>query len=69
VECWLSSGDSNVVAVHCKGGKGRTGAMICALLIHFDLFEDARDSLEYFGQRRTDKNVSRRFQARAHLGD
>ena len=50
------------MAIHCKGGKGRTGTMICILLIELGLFEDAANSLEYFGQRRTDKNVSEKFQ-------
>lgn len=51
-----------MVAVHCKGGKGRTGTMICVLLVELGLFADAAGSLEYFGQRRTDRNVSKRFQ-------
>jgi len=51
-----------VVAIHCKGGKGRTGTMICAVLIDMGLFQDASESLQYFGQRRTDLNVSNQFQ-------
>lgn len=51
-----------MVSLHCKGGKGRTGTMICAVLIDMGLFNNARDSLQYFGQRRTDLNVSQQFQ-------
>ena len=32
---WLEAHADNVVAVHCKAGKGRTGLMVCCLLIHF----------------------------------
>jgi hypothetical protein len=33
VQSWLAKHPKNVVAVHCKGGKGRTGVMVCAWLI------------------------------------
>ena len=62
---WLNGGNKDrerVVALHCKGGKGRTGTMICAILIDMGLFRDAAESLQYFGQRRTDLNVSNQFQ-------
>lgn len=65
VQAWLQGAPedrSRVVALHCKGGKGRTGTMICAVLINQNLFEDAGDTLEYFGQRRTDLNVASKFQ-------
>ena len=38
---WLKEDEKNIVAVHCKGGKGRTGTMICTWLIHTELFDDA----------------------------
>jgi len=64
VKDWLQGGGGRkrVVALHCKGGKGRTGTMICAILIDKGLFKGAMDTLQYFGQRRTDLNVSEQFQ-------
>uniref|UniRef100_A0A672HBI9 Transmembrane phosphatase with tensin homology n=1 Tax=Salarias fasciatus TaxID=181472 RepID=A0A672HBI9_SALFA len=41
---------------------GRTGTMICTWLIDSDQFESAQDSLDYFGERRTDKSRSSKFQ-------
>ncbi|CAM1319655.1 TPTE2 (predicted) [Pycnogonum litorale] len=62
VQKWLDHDESNVIAVHCKGGKGRTGTMICVWLIHCNLFESAETSLDYFGDRRTDLEVGTKFQ-------
>ena len=62
VDAFLAENAENVVAVHCKGGKGRTGTMICVLLVHLGIFADAATSLEYFGQRRTDHAVDTKFQ-------
>lgn len=62
VRMWLAEDEQNVIAVHCKGGKGRTGTMICTYLIHTELFQAAEDSLNYFGERRTDRKVGKTFQ-------
>ena len=38
---WLEADQDNVIAVHCKGGKGRTGTMICTWLVESGAFEQA----------------------------
>ncbi|XP_042886279.1 phosphatidylinositol 3,4,5-trisphosphate 3-phosphatase TPTE2-like isoform X2 [Penaeus japonicus] len=62
VKSWMEKDEKNVMAVHCKGGKGRTGTMICVFLIDLGIFRDAEHCLGYFGDRRTDKNVAKKFQ-------
>uniref|UniRef100_A0A665TVP5 Phosphatidylinositol 3,4,5-trisphosphate 3-phosphatase TPTE2-like n=1 Tax=Echeneis naucrates TaxID=173247 RepID=A0A665TVP5_ECHNA len=62
VRDWMSADPKNIIAIHCKGGKGRTGTMVCTWLIDSDQFENAQDSLQYFGERRTDKSRSSKFQ-------
>ena len=59
---WLGGHPDNVIVGHCKGGKGRTGTMICVWLIESGVFSSAANSLDYFGNRRTDTNVSKKFQ-------
>uniref|UniRef100_H3AHA4 Transmembrane phosphatase with tensin homology n=1 Tax=Latimeria chalumnae TaxID=7897 RepID=H3AHA4_LATCH len=59
---WMAEDERNIIAIHCKGGKGRTGTMICTWLIDSDQFESAKESLDYFGERRTDTSVSSKFQ-------
>ncbi|XP_033090296.1 phosphatidylinositol 3,4,5-trisphosphate 3-phosphatase TPTE2-like isoform X3 [Trachypithecus francoisi] len=41
---------------------GRTGTVVCAFLITSELFLTAKESLYYFGERRTDKTNSTEFQ-------
>ncbi|XP_048355535.1 phosphatidylinositol 3,4,5-trisphosphate 3-phosphatase TPTE2-like isoform X2 [Sphaerodactylus townsendi] len=59
---WMNQDPKNIIAIHCKGGKGRTGTMVCTWLIDSNQFESAQESLDYFGERRTDKSTSSKFQ-------
>ncbi|XP_031195106.1 phosphatidylinositol 3,4,5-trisphosphate 3-phosphatase TPTE2-like isoform X2 [Mastomys coucha] len=62
VNDWMAQDPENVVAIHCKGGKGRTGTMVCVCLIASEIVLNARESLYFFGERRTDKSSSSKFQ-------
>ena len=43
-----------LLAVHCRGGKGRTGSMCCAWLLYSRQAIDAEDALTHFALERTD---------------
>jgi len=50
---WLSADEANVVAVHCKAGKGRTGLIIAAYLVYAGLSPSTTAALRLFGEKRT----------------
>eukprot|EP00731_Ephydatia_muelleri_P030536 Em0022g50a len=54
VAVWMEKNPDNVIVVHCKGGKGRTGMMVAALLVHSGQYGGAKQSLDHFRYRRTD---------------
>jgi len=53
VSKWLDEHEDNVAVVHCKAGKGRTGLMICAYLLHSGTKTSANEVLEYYASTRT----------------
>ncbi|MFH4981551.1 hypothetical protein AB6A40_008260 [Gnathostoma spinigerum] len=56
VHDYLASDDRNVVAVHCKAGKGRTGVMICAYLTYINFYLSPRQNMDYYSIVRTLNN-------------
>jgi len=51
---FMDSDRDNVLAVHCRGGKGRTGSFVAAYLILSGEFERSEDALDLFAVCRTD---------------
>lgn len=43
----------HIAVIHCKGGKGRTGTMVCSYLIYAKIWPRAVDALLHFGKLRT----------------
>lgn len=50
---WLAADPDNVVAVHCKAGKGRTGLIVAAYLVHAGIAPSTTAALKMFGDVRT----------------
>ncbi|KAK6589173.1 membrane bound phosphatase with 3 transmembrane domains and a dual specificity phosphatase [Cryptosporidium xiaoi] len=54
---YLVSKKDNVVAIHCKGGKGRTGMVVVAWLLYSRLCTTLEEALVYYSHRRTDFSI------------
>eukprot|EP00730_Choanoeca_flexa_P020392 TRINITY_DN9962_c0_g2_i1.p1 TRINITY_DN9962_c0_g2~~TRINITY_DN9962_c0_g2_i1.p1 ORF type:complete len:845 (+),score=224.47 TRINITY_DN9962_c0_g2_i1:199-2733(+) len=48
IDNWLEADPNNVIAVHCKGGKGRTGVVIAAYLSFKRLFPTPEEAMHQF---------------------
>mmetsp|Transcript_5088 Transcript_5088/g.12990 ORF Transcript_5088/g.12990 Transcript_5088/m.12990 type:complete len:537 (-) Transcript_5088:227-1837(-) len=53
VQDWLQLDTDNVAVVHCKAGKGRTGLMICCVLLFTGVCTSPEEAIRLFGDRRT----------------
>ncbi|KAK3258258.1 hypothetical protein CYMTET_32689 [Cymbomonas tetramitiformis] len=51
---WLKGGMDNVVVVHCKAGKGRTGLMVCCLLLYIGFCKTMDEAIKFYNNRRTE---------------
>lgn len=59
---WMSEQDvlvtgERVIAIHCKGGKGRTGTFCCAWFLYTRTCETLEAALELFATKRTDQTL------------
>ena len=52
-EVFKNESPYNVMAVHCKGGKGRTGVFVCTWLLYSQFSSNSHDAQAHFAQRRT----------------
>ena len=50
---WLQQDEKHIVVVHCKAGKGRTGTMICSLMLHDGMVPNTQEALHEYGAART----------------
>ena len=52
-QAWFDEDERNTIAVHCKAGKGRTGVLICCMLLWTKQFSDPEEAMDFYGQQRT----------------
>ena len=52
-KAWLDKDESNMIAVHCKAGKSRTGLMIVCLFLHSGIESDPDVAAKAYGEART----------------
>lgn len=55
-DAYLAQDPANVVAIHCKAGKGRTGTLVAAYLLHSGICSSAEEALSMFSKMRTHNN-------------
>ena len=51
----MTQDPSNVMVIHCKGGKGRTGLIIACLLLEQGIKDSPEEALSLFARMRTSR--------------
>ena len=49
---YLSKNDTNIAVFHCLAGKGRTGTVICCLLLYCGATNEVKDAVDFFAIKR-----------------
>eukprot|EP01083_Nonionella_stella_P020902 57978_1 len=62
VHLWLRHNPIHCAVIHCKGGKGRTGLMVCACLMYDYRDTTVDEALQYFATMRTNTTKSGKLQ-------
>eukprot|EP00948_MAST-09A_sp_MAST-9A-sp1_P001544 g1544.t1 len=45
---WLRKDPENIVVLHCKAGKGRSGMMCCCLMYHLGIFDTMEKTIQHY---------------------
>eukprot|EP00928_Gymnodinium_smaydae_P027811 TRINITY_DN21388_c0_g1_i1.p1 TRINITY_DN21388_c0_g1~~TRINITY_DN21388_c0_g1_i1.p1 ORF type:complete len:563 (+),score=40.78 TRINITY_DN21388_c0_g1_i1:54-1691(+) len=61
---WTQMTPQGIIAVHCRGGKGRTGSVCGAWLLYWQRVKDANEACSVFAKARTDMFLS---DAKSHM--
>lgn len=49
---YLQANENNVVVVHCNHGKGRTGTIVCCLLLYCNIVKDSEIAMDFYAKKR-----------------
>ena len=52
---YLKEDEMNTALIHCRAGRGRTGIVICSVLLALQVCKTAEQALEFFGNKRSKK--------------
>eukprot|EP01101_Sappina_pedata_P000875 TRINITY_DN1101_c0_g1_i2.p1 TRINITY_DN1101_c0_g1~~TRINITY_DN1101_c0_g1_i2.p1 ORF type:complete len:250 (+),score=68.04 TRINITY_DN1101_c0_g1_i2:33-752(+) len=53
VESWTHEHEENIAVIHCKAGKGRTGLMICSVMLYLKEWTDPNEAMAFYAAMRT----------------
>eukprot|EP01122_Echinamoeba_exundans_P009843 TRINITY_DN3543_c0_g3_i1.p1 TRINITY_DN3543_c0_g3~~TRINITY_DN3543_c0_g3_i1.p1 ORF type:complete len:743 (-),score=81.71 TRINITY_DN3543_c0_g3_i1:498-2726(-) len=53
MDVWMKLAPQNVLVVHCKAGRSRTGVAVCAYLLYTGLCADAESAIKLFNSKRS----------------